>query len=163
MTTAVGRNLPRVTVAATAEVGAAAGVAVVAVVAVAAVAAVVVAAVVVAAVVVAAVVVAVVVATDNPHQAGTFASSTFQALASAMLEPYLERMTMALNASTPRPFAFDNSYARLPQHFFVRQAPSQATEPWLIKMNEPLAAELGLDVEVLNRDGAAIFSGNLNP
>lgn len=109
------------------------------------------------------VVAAVVVATDNPHQAGTFASSTFQALASAMLEPYLERMTMALNASTPRPFAFDNSYARLPQHFFVRQAPSQATEPWLIKMNEPLAAELGLDVEVLNRDGAAIFSGNLIP
>jgi uncharacterized protein YdiU (UPF0061 family) len=74
-------------------------------------------------------------------------------------------MTQSLQdtASTSRPFAFDNSYARLPQHFFARQAPSQATEPWLIKLNEPLAAELGLDVEALKRDGAAIFSGNLVP
>jgi uncharacterized protein YdiU (UPF0061 family) len=72
-------------------------------------------------------------------------------------------MTPAFNASTSRPFAFDNSYARLPQHFFARQAPSQASEPWLIKLNEPLAAELGLDVEALKREGAAIFSGNLVP
>ncbi len=72
-------------------------------------------------------------------------------------------MTFALDTSTSRPFPFDNSYARLPQQFFTRQAPSQAAEPWLIKLNEPLAEELGLDVEALKRDGAAIFSGNLVP
>jgi len=60
-------------------------------------------------------------------------------------------------------FPFDNSYARLPSHFFARQMPAQAAEPWLIKLNEPLVAELGLDVEALKRDGAAIFSGNLVP
>jgi hypothetical protein len=47
--------------------------------------------------------------------------------------------------------------------FFARQTPSHAAEPWLIKLNEPLAEELGLDVEALKRDGAAIFSGNLVP
>ncbi|KQV63779.1 protein adenylyltransferase SelO [Rhizobium sp. Root1220] len=72
-------------------------------------------------------------------------------------------MTIALNASSAQPFAFDNSYARLPQQFFTRQAPSEVTEPWLIKLNEPLASELGLDVEALRRDGAAIFAGNLVP
>ncbi|OCJ18465.1 hypothetical protein A6U87_03785 [Rhizobium sp. AC44/96] len=60
-------------------------------------------------------------------------------------------------------FPFDNSYARLPQHFFARQTPSQAAEPWLIKLNEPLAEELGLDVALLKRDGAEIFSGNILP
>lgn len=80
-----------------------------------------------------------------------------------MPEPYLEHMSIIPNASTSRPFTFDNSYARLPQQFFTRQVPSQVAEPWLINLNEPLAAELGLDVEMLRRDGAAIFSGNLVP
>ena len=65
-------------------------------------------------------------------------------------------MTFALDASTSRPFPFDNSYARLPQQFYTRQAPSQAAEPWLIKLNEPLAEELGLDVQALRRDGIEI-------
>jgi uncharacterized protein YdiU (UPF0061 family) len=72
-------------------------------------------------------------------------------------------MTQPLEQSASAPFSFDNSYARLPQNFFARQTPSSAAEPWLIKLNEPLAQELGLDVEVLKRDGAAIFSGNLVP
>jgi serine/tyrosine/threonine adenylyltransferase len=73
-------------------------------------------------------------------------------------------MTSALQKNRPdTAFPFDNSYARLPQHFFAAQAPTQVSEPWLIKLNEPLAEELGLDVEVLKRDGAAIFSGNLVP
>lgn len=72
-------------------------------------------------------------------------------------------MTQALENTRPAPFHFDNSYSRLPQHFFARQVPSQAAEPWLIKLNEPLAKELGLDVEMLKRDGAEIFSGNLVP
>ncbi|WP_160005351.1 YdiU family protein [Rhizobium sp. 18055] len=73
-------------------------------------------------------------------------------------------MTQALQDTGARaPLTFDNSYARLPATFFARQTPSPAAEPWLIKLNEPLAAELGLDVEALKRDGAAIFSGNLVP
>lgn len=73
-------------------------------------------------------------------------------------------MTSALQKNRPdTAFSFDNSYARLPQRFFATQVPTQVAEPWLIKLNEPLAEELGLDVEVLRRDGAAIFSGNLVP
>ncbi|MBB3608782.1 protein adenylyltransferase SelO [Rhizobium sp. BK602] len=58
--------------------------------------------------------------------------------------------------STP----FDNSYARLPQQFFAEQAPTPVREPRLIKFNAALARDLGLDAEALERDGAAIFSGN---
>jgi uncharacterized protein YdiU (UPF0061 family) len=74
-------------------------------------------------------------------------------------------MTPALPKSRPdaAAFAFDNSYARLPQRFFARREPAPVAEPWLVKLNEALAEELGLDVEVLRRDGAAIFSGNLVP
>ena len=86
-------------------------------------------------------------------------------LAPPCSEPYLWTMNSALqeNRREGTPFVFDNSYARLPQHFFARQDPTRTAEPWLIKLNEPLAAELGLDVEALRRDGAAIFSGNLLP
>ncbi|TAX54848.1 YdiU family protein [Rhizobium leguminosarum] len=73
-------------------------------------------------------------------------------------------MTPALQKNRPgAAFPFDNSYVGLPPHFFAAQAPTAVAEPWLIKLNEPLAAELGLDVETLRRDGAAIFSGNLVP
>ncbi|MFC5759315.1 protein adenylyltransferase SelO [Rhizobium sp. GCM10022189] len=73
-------------------------------------------------------------------------------------------MSSALQKNRPdTAFSFDNSYARLPPHFFARQAPTQVAEPWLIKLNETLAEELGLDVEILKREGAAIFSGNRVP
>ncbi|MGR9169146.1 protein adenylyltransferase SelO [Rhizobium sp. KDH_Rht_773_N] len=73
-------------------------------------------------------------------------------------------MSSALQKNRPdTAFSFDNSYARLPPHFFARQAPTQVAEPWLIKLNETLAEELGLDVEMLKREGAAIFSGNRVP
>ncbi|OCJ02897.1 hypothetical protein A6U85_29715 [Agrobacterium sp. 13-626] len=58
------------------------------------------------------------------------------------------------------PIPFDNSYARLPPQFFAEQAPTPVAAPRLIKFNSVLASELGLDAEVLERDGAAIFSGN---
>jgi uncharacterized protein YdiU (UPF0061 family) len=75
-------------------------------------------------------------------------------------------MTSALKDNALRHtaiFPFDNSYAQLPAHFFAPQQPTQVAEPWLIRLNEALAEELGLDVEALRRDGAAIFSGNLTP
>ncbi|ASY62070.1 Selenoprotein O and cysteine-containing [Sinorhizobium sojae CCBAU 05684] len=66
-------------------------------------------------------------------------------------------------ASETGPFRFDNSYARLPAQFYARVEPTPVAEPWLIKLNRPLAQELRLDVETLERDGAAIFSGNRVP
>ncbi len=66
-------------------------------------------------------------------------------------------------ASETGPFPFDNSYARLPANFYARVEPTPVAEPWLIKLNRLLAEELGLDVESLERDGAAIFSGNKVP
>jgi uncharacterized protein YdiU (UPF0061 family) len=67
------------------------------------------------------------------------------------------------SAALSAPFPFDNSYARLPARFFARQRPSLAEAPMLLILNEPLAIELGLDVEALRRDGAAFFSGNAVP
>ena len=58
------------------------------------------------------------------------------------------------------PIAFDNSYVRLPPQFFADQAPTPVAAPQLIKFNEVLARELGLDVETLKQNAAAIFSGN---
>ncbi|TCR93259.1 protein adenylyltransferase SelO [Rhizobium sp. BK376] len=74
-------------------------------------------------------------------------------------------MSLSLDDSTAlqAPFSFDNSYIKLPAHFFARQVPSAATAPQLIKLNEALAEELGLDVEALRCDGAQIFSGNIVP
>ena len=59
---------------------------------------------------------------------------------------------------------FDNSYARLPDRFFARVAPTPVAAPRLIKVNAPLAAELGLDPEWLAGDeGVQVLAGNLVP
>ncbi|WP_248928467.1 protein adenylyltransferase SelO [Paenibacillus hamazuiensis] len=59
---------------------------------------------------------------------------------------------------------FDNSYARLPDVFFTRLAPTPVRSPKLIIFNERLAASLGLNVQALRSDeGAAAFAGNRIP
>jgi uncharacterized protein YdiU (UPF0061 family) len=61
-------------------------------------------------------------------------------------------------------FAFDNTYARLPERFFVRLAPMPVAGPRLIKLNETLAKQLGLDPEALSTpQGVAVLSGNQVP
>jgi uncharacterized protein YdiU (UPF0061 family) len=61
-------------------------------------------------------------------------------------------------------FAFDNSYARLPERFFARQAPVPVAQPRLIKLNEALAEQLGLDTAVLGSpEGLAMLAGNQVP
>lgn len=61
-------------------------------------------------------------------------------------------------------FAFDNSYARLPDHFHARLAPSPVKAPELIILNHALAGELGLDAKRLDSPyGAEIFSGSRVP
>jgi serine/tyrosine/threonine adenylyltransferase len=60
-------------------------------------------------------------------------------------------------------FPFDNSYARLPDRFYTRQAPVPVEAPALIAVNEALAARLGLTLPEDPVETAAIFAGNRLP
>src|SRR5215208_1997665 len=56
---------------------------------------------------------------------------------------------------------FDNSYARLPDRFFARIAPTSVAKPRLIHLNHALALDLGLDPDWLGSpDGTEILAGN---
>ncbi len=57
-------------------------------------------------------------------------------------------------------FPFTNSYARLPERFYARVAPTAATAPKLIRVNRELALELGLDPDWLTSpEGVEIIAG----
>ena len=59
---------------------------------------------------------------------------------------------------------FDNSYARLPERFFVKQDPAPVPAPTLIRCNHVLAAKLSIDRDWLQSDdGLAMFAGNRIP
>jgi uncharacterized protein YdiU (UPF0061 family) len=61
-------------------------------------------------------------------------------------------------------FAFDNTYARLPERFFARLAPVPVAQPRLVKLNEALAGRLGLDPDALRSpEGLAMLAGNRVP
>ena len=61
-------------------------------------------------------------------------------------------------------FAFRNSYVRLPDRFFERLAPTPVASPRLIKLNEKLALELGLDPAALTTPaGVGVLAGNRVP
>ena len=58
-------------------------------------------------------------------------------------------------------FAFDNTYARLPERFYARLAPTPVASPQLVKVNTELAYNLGLDPDALaSRQGVEILAGN---
>jgi uncharacterized protein YdiU (UPF0061 family) len=60
--------------------------------------------------------------------------------------------------------SFDNTYARLPEHFFARIAPSPVCEPRIVKINYGLAELLGLDPALLDSPlGAQLLAGNRLP
>jgi len=62
------------------------------------------------------------------------------------------------------PFPFDNSYARLSDAFFQYAEPTPVRTPNLIRFNEPLAEELGLDTtDTDEAELAVLFSGNQLP
>src|SRR5215212_550015 len=46
-------------------------------------------------------------------------------------------------------FPFQNTYAALPANFFARVVPTPVASPRLIKLNRPLALQLGLDPDLL--------------
>ena len=61
-------------------------------------------------------------------------------------------------------FPFQNTYAALPANFFARVAPTPVTSPRLIKLNRPLALQLGLDPDLLDSpEGAEILAGKQLP
>jgi serine/tyrosine/threonine adenylyltransferase len=61
-------------------------------------------------------------------------------------------------------FAFDNSFARELQGFYVSRQPALAQAPRLIFLNDSLVEELGLDLTSLDSAAkAALFAGNTLP
>ena len=58
-------------------------------------------------------------------------------------------------------FAFDNSYARLPERFYARLDPTPVRAPRLLRLNDALARELGLDPAALaSPAGVEMLAGN---
>ena len=58
-------------------------------------------------------------------------------------------------------FAFDNTLARLPEHFYARLDPTPVAAPRIVKVNVELARELGLDANALTSEhGVAVLAGN---
>jgi uncharacterized protein YdiU (UPF0061 family) len=67
----------------------------------------------------------------------------------------------AAHVSSPVRFRFDNTYARLPEYFYSRLAPTPVAAPQLVKLNVELAHYLGLDLETLaGPPGIEILAGN---
>lgn len=61
-------------------------------------------------------------------------------------------------------FHFDNSYARLPDRFYASVYPEPVDGPKLIKFNEALAGELGIEFDGSDPDRlAATLAGNVVP
>ena len=59
---------------------------------------------------------------------------------------------------------FDNSYAQLPDRFFTRLPPTPVSNPEPIRVNRPLACQLGIDPDWLgSRDGTETVAGNRVP
>ena len=73
-------------------------------------------------------------------------------------------MNQIINDSGAELFAFDNTYARELEGFYVPWKAAQVAQPRMIKFNHQLAEELGLDADALDSDaGARIFAGNETP
>jgi len=71
---------------------------------------------------------------------------------------------MTLGTETTAAFAFENTYARLPDRFYARLNPTPVAAPRLVRLNKNLAVHLGLDPEQLaSPDGVALLAGNRLP
>jgi uncharacterized protein YdiU (UPF0061 family) len=73
-------------------------------------------------------------------------------------------MTHVSNNPAAARFAFDNTYARELEDFYVAWKAAQVAQPKLVKLNRELAEELRLDTGALDsEEGARIFAGNATP
>jgi uncharacterized protein YdiU (UPF0061 family) len=60
--------------------------------------------------------------------------------------------------------ALDNTYVRLPEDFYARVDPTPVAHPRLIRINRPLAEQLGLDADALaGPHGVSVLAGNRVP
>jgi uncharacterized protein YdiU (UPF0061 family) len=74
------------------------------------------------------------------------------------------KLTQVSNNPAAPCFAFDNTYARELEGFYVAWKAAQVARPRLVKFNRELAEELGLDADALDCEkGARIFAGNEMP
>src|SRR5271156_947665 len=61
-------------------------------------------------------------------------------------------------------FPFENSYARLPDRFYARVAPTPVRSPRLVRLNTELALELGLDpCWLAGPEGLEVLAGRSVP
>jgi len=61
-------------------------------------------------------------------------------------------------------FPFDNTFARLPERFYARLAPTPVSSPRLVRLNDALARQLSLDPAHLTcASGVDVFAGNCVP
>lgn len=59
---------------------------------------------------------------------------------------------------------FNNSYTRLPEHFYTRQSPIKVSDAHVVMINYALGQELGLSLQNCSEDELAqIFAGNILP
>jgi len=69
-----------------------------------------------------------------------------------------------LRPSDARGGQFENTYARLPERFYARLAPTPVRNPRLVQFNSALAGELGLEARQWESEmGTAVLSGNYVP
>lgn len=67
-----------------------------------------------------------------------------------------------MNSSQPVPF--QNTFSKLPDRFYSREEPTPVSKPQLIRTNQPLALQLGIDPKWLeSADGISMMAGNLLP
>lgn len=66
--------------------------------------------------------------------------------------------------SNHQPIPFNNTFARMPEHFFSLQAPTPVSKPALLRVNRALANELGIDPDWLaSPEGVSVVAGNSIP
>ncbi len=59
------------------------------------------------------------------------------------------------------PICFNNSFVKLGEKFYAKLNPTPVEQPKIVKLNDGLSNQLGIDLEVLElEDWASIFSGN---
>lgn len=69
-----------------------------------------------------------------------------------------------MNIKLKTDWHFDNSYQSLPKNLYSRLQPTSVSSPAIVLLNDSLAEELGLDIEMLrSQEGISVLAGNQIP
>ena len=75
--------------------------------------------------------------------------------------PTIDSLDTSVSCLPSIHFSFENTYARLPEHFYARLTPTPVAAPQLVKVNVELARSLGLDPNALaSTEGVEVLAGN---